>query len=94
MIALSLGQKEGDYIERHSSEFAAVKSFSEHKGIPFEFVFRGSKYAAYRLKPDGYNVIRLDSEYFVVPNPTHLMIRRFLIHLRKGDVDTETLFDL
>lgn len=94
MIVLSLSQKEGGFIERFSSEFAAVRSFCKHKRIPFKFVFRGSKYAAYRLKPDGYNVIRLDSDYFVIPNSTHLMIRRFLIHYRKGDVETETLFNL
>lgn len=94
MTVLSLSQKEGDFIERFSSEFAAVRSFCMHKGIPFKFIFRGSKYAAYRLKPDGYNVIRLDFDYFVIPNSTHLMIRRFLIHYRKGDVETETLFHL
>lgn len=94
MTVLLFSQKEGDFIERFSSEFTTVRSFCKHKGIPFKFIFRGSKYAAYRLKPDGYNVIRLDSDYFVIPNSTHLMIRRFLIHLRKGDVDTETLFHL
>lgn len=94
MILLSLSQKEGDFIEQFSSELAAVRSFCKHKGIPFKFIFRGSKYAAYRLKPDGYNVIRLDSDYFVILNSTHLTIRRFLIHYRKGDVETETLFHL
>lgn len=94
MIVLRLGQKEGDYIERFPSEFAAVRFFCKTKGIPFNYIFRGSKYAAYRLKPDGYNVIRLDSDYIVIPNSTHLMIRRFIIHFRKGDVETETLFHL
>lgn len=82
------------FIERPSSEFTAVSLFCKRKNIPFDFSFRGSKYAAYRLKPDNCNVIRLDNEYFVLPNTTHLMIRRFLIHYRKGDVETETLFDL
>lgn len=62
--------------------------------MPFDFIFRGSKYAAYKLKPDNCNVIRIDNDYFVLPNTTHLMIRRFLIHYRKGDVETETLFNL
>lgn len=82
------------FIKRFSSEFTAVSRFCKHKNIPFNFSFRGSKYAAYRLKPDDCNVVRLDNEYFVLPNTTHLMIRRFLVHYRKGDVETETLFDL
>lgn len=81
-------------IKRFSSEFAAVCFYCLHKGITFDFSFRGSKYAAYKLKPDGSNVIRLDVEYFVIPNSLYLMIRRFLIHYRKGDVETETLFHL
>lgn len=82
------------FIKRFSSEFAAVSYFCKRKNIPFNFLFRGSKYAAYRIKPDDCNVIRLDNEYFILPNTTHLMIRRFLIHYRKGDVETETLFNL
>lgn len=81
-------------IKRFSDEFTAVYSYCMHKGITFDFSFRGSKYAAYKLKPDGSNVIRLDEEYFVIPNSLYLMIRRFLIHYRKGDVETETLFHL
>lgn len=82
------------FIENFQSELDAIRSYCEHKGIPFDFIFRGSKYAAYRLKPDNCNVIRIDNDYFVLPNTTHLMIRRFLIHYRKGDVETETLFHL
>lgn len=81
-------------IKRFSSEFTAVYLYCVHKGVTFDFSFRGSKYAAYKLKPDGSNVIRLDDEYFVIPNSLYLMIRRFLIHYRKGDVETETLFHL
>ena len=75
-------------------EYDAVKAFCRNRGISFEFVFRGSKYAAYRLKPDGYNVIRLDSDYFVITNTLYLMIRRYLIAFRKGDGSSETLFHL
>nr|DAM63929.1 MAG TPA: hypothetical protein [Microviridae sp.] len=82
------------YIEKFQSELDAIRSYCEHKGISFNFIFRGSKYAAYKLKPDGCNVIRIDDDYFVLPNTTHLMIRRFLIALRKGDLDIETLFHL
>ena len=56
--------------------------------MPFDFIFRGSKYAAYKLKPDNCNVIRIDKDYFVIPNSTHLVIRRFLIALRKGDLES------
>lgn len=76
------------------SEYEAVKNFCRARGISFDFVFRGSKYAAYRLKPDGYNVVRLDSDYFVISNTLHLMIRRYLISFRKGDGSSETLFHL
>lgn len=82
------------FIENFQSELDAIRSYCEHKGLPFDFIFRGSKYAAYKLKPDNCNVIRIDNDYFVLPNTTHLMIRRFLIALRKGDLDIETLFDL
>lgn len=81
-------------IEEFQSEFDAIRSYCKHKGISFDFVFRGTKYAAYKLKSDNCNVIRIDNDYFVLPNTTHLMIRRFLIALRKGDLDIETLFDI
>lgn len=76
------------------SEYEAVKKFCRERGISFDFLFRGSKYAAYRIKPDGYNVVRLDSDYFVIANTLHLMIRRYLVALRKGDGSAETLFHL
>lgn len=82
------------FIENFQSELDAIRSYCEHKGIPFDFIFRGSKYAAYKLKPDNCNVIRIDNDYFVLPNTIHLMIRRFLIHYRKGDIEIETLFNL
>jgi hypothetical protein len=94
MTVLSLSQKGGIFIENFRSEFDAIRSYCKHKGISFDFIFRGSKYAAYRIKPDNCNVIRIDNDYFVLPNTTHLMIRRFLIALRKGDLDIETLFHL
>lgn len=76
------------------SELEAVKSFLRERDIPFNFLFRGSKYAAYRLKPDDSRVIRLDDDYFVISSTLYLMIRRYLIALRKGDGSTETLFYL
>lgn len=76
------------------SEYEAVKKFCRERGISFDFLFRGSKYAAYRIKPDGYNVVRLDSDYFVIANTLYLMIRRYLVALRKGDGSAETLFHL
>lgn len=76
------------------SEFEAVKNFLRERDTPFNFLFRGSKYAAYRLKPDDFRVIRLDKEYFVVSSMVYLMIRRYLIALRKGDDSAETLFHL
>lgn len=94
MIVLSLSQKGDIFIENSQFELDAIKSYCKHKGIPFNFIFRGSKYAAYKIKPDNCNVIRIDNDYFVLPNTTHLMIRRFLIALRKGDLDIETLFYL
>lgn len=81
-------------IEEFQSELDAIRSYCKHKGISFDFVFQGSKYAAYKLKPDGCNVIRIDNDYFVLSNATYLMIRRFLIALRKGDLDIETLFNI
>ena len=76
------------------SEFEAVKNFLRERDIPFNFFFRGSKYAAYRLKPDDSRVIRLDDDYFVISSTLYLMIRRYLIAFRKGDGSTETLFHL
>lgn len=93
MIVLLFSQK-GDVIIDFSTELDAVKAYCKEKDVPFDFVFRGSKYAAYKLKPDNCNVIRIDKDYFVIPNSTHLVIRRFLISLRKGDLDYETLFHI
>lgn len=76
------------------SEFEAVKNFLRERDIPFDFLFRGSKYAAYRLRSDGFRVIRLDNDYFVVSSMIYLMIRRYLIAFRKGDSSVETLFHL
>ena len=76
------------------SEFEAVKNFCLERGIPSDFVFRGSKYAAYRLKPDDCNVVRLDSDYYIISNTLYLMIRRYLVAFRKGDGSSETLFHL
>ena len=76
------------------SEFEAVKNFCCERDISFDYSFRGSKYAAYRLKPDDSRVIRLDNDYFVVSSMLYLMIRRYLIALRKGDGSAETLFHL
>lgn len=76
------------------SELEAVKNFLRERNISFDFFFCGSKYAAYRLKPDGFRVIRLDKDYFVVSSAIYLMIRRYLIAFRKGDGSAETLFHL
>lgn len=76
------------------SEFEAVKNFLRERDIPFNFLFRGSKYAAYRLKPDGSRVLRLDHDYYVISSTLYLMIRRYLIAFRKGDGSAETLFHL
>lgn len=76
------------------SEFEAVKNFLRERDIPFNFFFRGSKYAAYRLKPDDSRVIRLDNDYYVISATLYLMIRRYLVALRKGDGSAETLFHL
>lgn len=76
------------------SEFEAVKNFCRKRNISFNYSFRGSKYAAYRLKADDSRVIRLDNDYFVISATLYLMIRRYLIALRKGDGFTETLFHL
>nr|DAR50371.1 MAG TPA: hypothetical protein [Microviridae sp.] len=45
------------------SELEAVKKFCCDRNISFDYSFRGSKYAAYRLKSDGYRVIHLDNDY-------------------------------
>lgn len=74
------------------SELEAVENFCCERNIFFNYSFRGSKYAAYRLKPDDSRVIRLDNDYFVVSSTLYLMIRRYLIALRKGDGSAETLF--
>lgn len=76
------------------SEFEAVNNFCRERNISFDYSFRGSKYAAYRLKPDDFRVIRLDNDYFVISATLYLMIRRFLVALRKGDGSAETLFHL
>lgn len=76
------------------SELEAVKDFCRNRDIFFDYSFRGSKYAAYRLKPDDSRVIRLDDDYFVISSTLYLMIRRYLIAFRKGDGSTETLFHL
>lgn len=76
------------------SELEAVENFCCERNIFFNYSFRGSKYAAYRLKPDDSRVIRLDNDYFVVSSTLYLMIRRYLIAFRKGDGSAETLFHL
>lgn len=76
------------------SELEAIKSFCRKRNISFDYSFRGSKYAAYRLKPDNFRVIRLDNDYFVISATLYLMIRRYLVAFRKGDDSTETLFHL
>lgn len=76
------------------SELEAVKRFCRERNISFNYSFRGSKYAAYRLKPDDSRVICLDNDYFVISATLYLMIRRYLVAFRKGDDSTETLFHL
>ena len=76
------------------SEYEAVKNFCRARNISFDFVFRGSKYAAYRLKSDNSRVIRIDNDYFVISATLYLMIRRYLVAFRKGDGSAETLFHL
>ena len=60
------------------SEFEAVKNFLRDRDISFDFLFRGSKYAAYRLKPDGSRVVRLDKDYFVVSSVIYLRYLRII----------------
>ena len=74
-------------------ELEAVEKFCSNRNILFNYSF-GSKYAAYRLKPDDSRVIRLDSDYYVISATLYLMIRRYLVSLRKGDGSAETLFHL
>jgi len=76
------------------SEFEAVNNFCSERNISFDYSFRGSKYAAYRLKPDNSRVIRLDNDYYVISATLYLMIRRYLVSIRKGDGSAETLFHL
>lgn len=76
------------------SELEAIENFCNNHNILFNYSFRGSKYAAYRLKPDDSRVIRLDNDYYVISATLYLMIRRYLVALRKGDGSAETLFHL
>lgn len=76
------------------SELESVEKFCNNRNIFFNYSFRGSKYAAYRLKPDDSRVIRLDNDYYVISATLYLMIRRYLIAFRKGDGSAETLFHL
>lgn len=76
------------------TELDAVEKFCSNRNISFDYSFRGSKYAAYRLKPDDSRVIRLDNDYYVISATLYLMIRRYLISLRKGDGSAETIFNL
>lgn len=76
------------------SELEAVKNFCRERNIPFDYFFRGSKYAAYRLKSGDSRVVRIDNEYFVISSTLYLMIRRYLCALRKGDDSVATLFHL
>lgn len=76
------------------SEFEAVNNFCASRNISFNYSFSGSKYAAYRLKSDDSRVIRLDDDYYVISATLYLMIRRYLVALRKGDGSAETLFNL
>ena len=76
------------------SELKAINNFCRERNISFDYSFRGSKYAAYRLKPDDSRVIRLDNDYYVISATLYLMIRRYLVAFRKGDGSAETLFHL
>ena len=76
------------------SEFEAINNFCRDRNISFNYLFCGSKYAAYRLKPDDSRVIRLDKDYYVISATLYLMIRRYLVAFRKGDGSAETLFHL
>lgn len=76
------------------SELEAINNFCRERNISFDYSFRGSKYAAYRLKPDDSRVIRLDNDYYVISATLYLMIRRYLVAYKKGDGSAETLFHL
>lgn len=76
------------------NELRAINDFCRKHNIPFYYSFRGSKYGAYRLKSDDCKVIRLDNDYYIVSATLYLMIRRYLVALRKGDGSAETLFHL
>lgn len=76
------------------SELEAIEKFCANRNILFNYFFRGSKYAAYRLKPDDSRVIRIDNDYYVISATLYLMIRRYLVAFRKGDGSAETLFNL
>lgn len=76
------------------SELEAIENFCNNHNILFNYSFHGSKYAAYRLKPDDSRVIRLDNDYYVISATLYLMIRRYLVALRKGDGSAETLLHL
>lgn len=76
------------------TELEAVENFCRNRNISFKYSFRGSKYAAYRLKRDGSRVIHLDNDYFVISAMLYLTIRRYLVAFRKGDGSAETLFHL
>lgn len=76
------------------TELEAINNFCRDRDISFNYSFRGSKYAAYRLKPDDSRVIRLDNDYYVISATLYLMIRRYLVAFRKGDGSAETLFNL
>lgn len=76
------------------NELKAIENFCNNHNILFNYSFRGSKYAAYRLKPDDSRVIRLDNDYYVISATLYLMIRRYLVALRKGDGSAETLLHL
>lgn len=76
------------------NELKAINNFCRNRNISFDYSFRGSKYAAYRLKPDDSRVIRLDNDYYVISATLYLMIRRYLVAIRKGDGSAETIFNL
>lgn len=75
-------------------ELEVIENFCNNRNILFNYSFRGTKYAAYRLKPDDSRVIRLDNDYYVISATLYLMIRRYLVALRKGDGSAETLLHL
>ena len=76
------------------SEFEAVRNYCSNRNISLDYSFCGSKYAAYRLKPDDSRVIRLDNDYYVISATLYLMIRRYLVALRKGDGSAEIILHL